>query len=167
MLKGRICFYEIGFIFHKGQDVLLHTLIVGFDSLTEIIGAIFVCGVSDDGNGLIGFYIGRDFGGTSAVVLWLCHRKKTFFRQRSFGVQVKLQADYQHFCSETTKKQIFLGVHNKNDYTCQHLNGLNNQIYRKYQIVQIMGLYQYLQNRIKELGDADFLAAFDDQVIMK
>ena len=30
-----------------------------------------------------------------------------------------------------------------------------------------MGLYQYLQNRIKELGDADFLVAFDDQVIMK
>ena len=25
-----------------------------------------------------------------------------------------------------------------------------------------MGLYQYLQNRIRELGDADFLAAFDD-----
>ena len=47
----------------KGQDVLLHTLIVGFDSLTEIIGAIFVCELRDDGNGLIGFHLGRDFGG--------------------------------------------------------------------------------------------------------
>ena len=26
---------------------------------------------------------------------------------------------------------------------------------------------QYLKNRIKELGDADFFVAFDDQVIMK
>jgi len=41
---------------------LFHPLIVGFDSLTEIIEAIFVCGVCDDGNGLIGFYFGRDFG---------------------------------------------------------------------------------------------------------
>ena len=42
---------------------MLDLLIIGFDSLTEIIGAIFVCEVSDDGNGLIGFHIGKDFGG--------------------------------------------------------------------------------------------------------
>ena len=42
-------------------------------------------------------------------------------------------ADYQHFCSEITKKnQIFFGIHSKNDYICQHPNSLNNRIYRKY-----------------------------------
>ena len=59
-------------------------------------------------------------------------QKNDFFRQRSFGVSVKLQADYQHFCSETIKKQIFFGVHDKNDYIRQHPKGLNNRIYRKY-----------------------------------
>ena len=42
---------------------MFHTLIVGFDSLFEIVGAIFVCELRDDGNGLIGFHFGRDFGG--------------------------------------------------------------------------------------------------------
>ena len=41
-------------------------------------------------------------------------------------------ADYQHFCSEMTKNQIFFGIHNKNDYICQHPDDLNNRIYRKY-----------------------------------
>ena len=42
---------------------MFNPLIVGFDSLTEIVGAIFVCELRDDGNGLIGFHIGKDFGG--------------------------------------------------------------------------------------------------------
>ena len=50
--------------------------------------------VKIDGNGLIGFYIGRDFGGTSAGGFMALPQKKDF----SF---------YQHFCSETTKKTDF------------------------------------------------------------
>ena len=42
---------------------MFHPLIVGFDSLTEIIGAIFIYELCDDGNGLIGFHFGRNFGG--------------------------------------------------------------------------------------------------------
>ena len=41
---------------------MFDTFIVGFDSLFEIVGAIFVCKVSDDGNGLIGFHFCRDLG---------------------------------------------------------------------------------------------------------
>ena len=41
---------------------MFHPLIVGLDSLTEIIGAIFVCELCDDGNGLIGFHFGRYLG---------------------------------------------------------------------------------------------------------
>ena len=46
----------------KGQDVLFHTLIVGFDSLFEIIGAIFVCELCDDGNGLIRLHLRGNLG---------------------------------------------------------------------------------------------------------
>ena len=42
---------------------MFDTFIVGFDSLFEIVGAIFVCELCDYGNGLIGFHFGRDFGG--------------------------------------------------------------------------------------------------------
>ena len=63
---------------------MLYLTIVGFDSLTEIIGAIFVCELCDDGNGLIGFYIGRDFGGTSAGGFMALPQKKDFF----FGKEV-------------------------------------------------------------------------------
>ena len=42
---------------------MFHTLIVGFDSLTEIIGAIFVCEVSDDGNGLVSLHLRGNLGG--------------------------------------------------------------------------------------------------------
>ena len=41
---------------------MFHPLIIGFDSLTEIVGAIFVCELRDDGNGLIGFGLGRYLG---------------------------------------------------------------------------------------------------------
>ena len=40
---------------------MFDTFIVGFDSLFEIVGAIFVCELRDDGNGLIGFHFCRDF----------------------------------------------------------------------------------------------------------
>ena len=42
---------------------MFNPLVIGFDSLTEIIGAIFVCEVSDDGNGLVSLHFGRDFDG--------------------------------------------------------------------------------------------------------
>ena len=63
MLKVWIIQNSCYFRFHKSEDFTFHTFIIGFDSLTEIVGAIFVCELRDDGNGLIGFHLGRDFGG--------------------------------------------------------------------------------------------------------
>ena len=48
---------------NKGKDFLFHTLIVGFDSLTEIIGAIFFCELRDDRNGLIRLHLRGNLGG--------------------------------------------------------------------------------------------------------
>ena len=42
---------------------MFHPLIVGLDSLTEIIGAIFIYELCDDGNGLIGFHLCRNLSG--------------------------------------------------------------------------------------------------------
>ena len=42
---------------------MFNPLIVGFDSLFEIVGAIFVCEVSDDGNGLVSLHLLGNFGG--------------------------------------------------------------------------------------------------------
>ena len=42
---------------------MFHPLIVGFDSLTKIIGAIFVCELRDDGNGLVSLRLGGNLGG--------------------------------------------------------------------------------------------------------
>ena len=42
---------------------MFNPLIVGFDSLFEIVGAIFVCELRDDGNGLISFHLGGNLGG--------------------------------------------------------------------------------------------------------
>ena len=63
---------------------MLYLTIVGFDGLFEIVGAIFVCELCDDGNGLIGFYIGRDFGGTSAGGFMALPQKKDFFSAKKF-----------------------------------------------------------------------------------
>ena len=41
---------------------MFDTFIVGFDSLTEIIGAIFVCELRDDGNGLIRLHLRGNLG---------------------------------------------------------------------------------------------------------
>ena len=41
---------------------MLHPLIIGFDSLAEIIGAIFVCELRDDGNGLICLHLRGNLG---------------------------------------------------------------------------------------------------------
>lgn len=41
---------------------MFYTLIVGFDGLFEIVGAIFVCKVRYHGYGLVGFHLGRDLG---------------------------------------------------------------------------------------------------------
>ena len=38
-------------------------MIIGFDSLTEIIEAIFIYELCDDGNGLIGFHLCRNLSG--------------------------------------------------------------------------------------------------------
>ena len=48
---------------NKGKDFLFHTLIVGFDSFTEIIGAIFFCELRDDRNGLIRLHLRGNLGG--------------------------------------------------------------------------------------------------------
>ena len=42
---------------------MLDLLIIGFDSLAEIIGAIFVCELRDDGNGLICLHLRGNLGG--------------------------------------------------------------------------------------------------------
>ena len=42
---------------------MFYTLIVGFDSLFEIVGAIFVYELCDDGNRLIGLHLGENLGG--------------------------------------------------------------------------------------------------------
>ena len=61
MLKVWIIQNSCYFRFHKSEDFTLHAFIVGFDSLFEIVGAIFVCEVSDNGDRLVGFHLGRDF----------------------------------------------------------------------------------------------------------
>ena len=66
------------------------------------------------------------------VVLELCHRNNDLFGKEVSGYRSNCRLIINIFAVKQQKKQIFLGVHNKNDYTCQHLNGLNNQIYRKY-----------------------------------
>ncbi len=62
MLKVWIIQNSCYFRFHKSEDFTLHAFIVGFDSLTEIIGAIFVCELCDDGNGLICLHFSRNLG---------------------------------------------------------------------------------------------------------
>ena len=42
---------------------MFNPLVIGFDSLFEIVGAIFVCEVSDDGNGLVSLHLLGNFGG--------------------------------------------------------------------------------------------------------
>jgi len=42
---------------------LLHTLVIGFDSFFEIVGAIFVCELRDDGNGLVSLHLRGNLGG--------------------------------------------------------------------------------------------------------
>ena len=63
MLKVRIIQNSCYFRFHKSEDFSLHALVIGFDSLFEIVGAIFVCELCDDRNRLIGFHLGGNLGG--------------------------------------------------------------------------------------------------------
>ena len=69
MFQGWVILNTLHLAGDKGKDVLLHTLIVGFDSLTKIVGAIFILELRDDRNGLIGFHFCRDFSG---VYNYLC-----------------------------------------------------------------------------------------------
>ena len=66
------------------------------------------------------------------VVLWLCYRKMTFFGKEVSAYRSNSRLIINIFAVKQQKKQIFFGVHNKNDYICQHPNGLNNRMYRKY-----------------------------------
>ena len=50
------------FIFHKRNHIFFNALIVGFDSLFEIVGAIFIYEVCDYGDGLLGFHFCRNLG---------------------------------------------------------------------------------------------------------
>ena len=63
MTEQWVCLNPFNLASDRGKDVLLHTFIVGFDSLTEIVGAIFVCELCDDGNGLIRLHLGENLGG--------------------------------------------------------------------------------------------------------
>ena len=63
MLKVWIIQNSCYFRFHKSENFTFHTFIIGFDSLFEIVGAIFICELRDDGNGLIGFHLCRNLGG--------------------------------------------------------------------------------------------------------
>ena len=63
MTELRICFNSFYFCFHKSKDFTLHAFIVGFDSLFKIIGAIFVCELRDDRNGLICLHLRGNLGG--------------------------------------------------------------------------------------------------------
>ena len=47
---------------YEGEDLLFDTFIVGFDSLLETVGAIFVCEVRYDGDRLVSFRFSRDLG---------------------------------------------------------------------------------------------------------
>lgn len=49
MLEFRVILYTFNLTSNEAQHFLLHLFIVGFDSLFEIIGAIFVCEVCNDG----------------------------------------------------------------------------------------------------------------------
>ena len=62
MTKRRIFFYPFYFFFNQNNYFPLNTFIVGFDSLFEIVGAIFVNALCDDGNGLIRLHFGRNLG---------------------------------------------------------------------------------------------------------
>ena len=60
MFQGWIILNPFNLRIHKTQHLLFNPLIIGFDSLFEIIGAIFVCELRDDGNGLICLHFCRD-----------------------------------------------------------------------------------------------------------
>ena len=62
MLKVWIIQNSCYFRFHKSKDFTLHAFIVGFDSLFEIVGAIFIYELCDDGNGLIRLHFSRNLG---------------------------------------------------------------------------------------------------------
>ncbi|KXA42877.1 hypothetical protein HMPREF3226_00608 [Prevotella corporis] len=69
------------------------------------------------------------FGGTSAGGFVALLQKNDFF----FGKEVSAYRSncrliINIFAVKQQKNQIFLGVHNKNDYIYQHPNGLNNRI---------------------------------------
>ena len=87
---------------------MLYLTIVGFDSLTEIIGAIFVCELCDDGNGLIGFYIGRDFGGTSAGGYGFATEKRLFFGKDVSGYRSNCRLIINIFAVKQQKNRFSL-----------------------------------------------------------
>lgn len=53
------------FTVHKGWHLLFDTLIVGFDGLTEFVGAIFVLESGDFRDRLVLFHLCRDLGDLS------------------------------------------------------------------------------------------------------
>ena len=63
MFQGWIILNPLNLRIHKAQHLLFNPLIVGFDSLTKIIGAIFICELCDDGNGLVSLHLGGNLGG--------------------------------------------------------------------------------------------------------
>ena len=62
MSKNWIILYSFNLRIHEEEDFLFYFTIVGFDSLFEIVGAIFVYEVCDYGDGLLYFHLGRDLG---------------------------------------------------------------------------------------------------------
>ena len=62
LLKLWIILNSLNLAGDKSLDILFDMFIVGFDSLRETIGAIFVCEVCNDGDGVIRLHFGRDLG---------------------------------------------------------------------------------------------------------
>ena len=70
MFQGWIILNPFNLRIHKAQHLLFNPLVIGFDSLFEIVGAIFVCEVSDDGNGLVSLISAETLAEFTTISAW-------------------------------------------------------------------------------------------------
>ena len=62
MTKSTVSFDTGSLALDEGEDLSFHTFIIGFNSFTQTVGAIFVCKVRYDGDRLVCFRFSRDLG---------------------------------------------------------------------------------------------------------
>ena len=102
MFQGWIILNPFNLRIHKAQHLLFNPLVIGFDSLFEIVGAIFVCELCDDGNGLVSLHLRGNLGGihhnlcvedflldTLVEVVGHCTHEHSLCEVRDFGSRDK------------------------------------------------------------------------------